>query len=423
MEQSSAHADRTRPAARRPIGASRLAARLRPTDLGPAFAALRTSGALTLATVVVKLLLMELAGANTGLVIYVPAVAVAAWYRGFLGGLLATLLSALIDIVIFSPPLYVVVIDVAPLELRLLAFLAGGVVVSYVSHRMRSGRDRARTDVVERNQALGDAAAARDEVERVTALERRANELRDAFNSIISHELRTPITAIYGGAKLLASTERELDPATRTDLILDLEAEADRLYRLVEDLLVLAKSERGTVERTTEPLLLSRLVARVVRSERERWPQTRFAVHVDKAVAAARGDETYVEQVIRNLLSNAAKYSPPRALVQILVDETAEGVRLRVLDDGPGIEPSEATRLFELYYRSPSTATSVSGAGIGLYVCRVLIDAMGGRIWAAPRPEGGSLFGFVLQCNDEDDIVEDPPAVFLRTAATEAPDG
>jgi two-component system sensor histidine kinase KdpD len=248
-------------------------------------------------------------------------------------------------------------------------------------------------------------------------MEHRANELRDAFNSIMSHELRTPITAIYGGAKLLASRDRDLDEATRRELIDDLEAEADRLYRLVEDLMVLAKSERGTVDRATEPLLLARLVGRVVRSEHERWPAMKFAVHADNAVTTARGDETYVEQVVRNLLSNAAKYSPPGSMVNVIVDGTREGVRLRVLDDGPGIEPEEASRLFELYYRSPSTAAIASGAGIGLYVCRVLVEAMGGRIWALPRSEGGSEFGFVLQHAEEDD---DEGLETLRTAATAA---
>ena len=165
---------------------------------------------------------------------------------------------------------------------------------------------------------------------------------------------------------------------------------------------MLAKSERGSVERATEPLLLPRIVARVVRSETDRWPAARFVVHAPNDLAPARGEETYVEQVLRNLLSNAAKYSPPNSVVEIIVDETPEGVRVRVLDSGPGVDPDESTRLFELYYRSPATAGSVSGAGIGLYVCRVLVEAMAGRIWSTARPGGGSEFGFVLERDAED---------------------
>ena len=278
-----------------------------------------------------------------------------------------------------------------------MAYIAGGVAVSYLSHRLRAERDRARFESAEHQRALNDAAVARRELARLVATERHANEMREAFNSIISHELRTPITAIYGGAKLLANTERHLDEEARQDLLEDLEAEADRLYRLVEDLLVLSKSERGTVERTAEPLHVPRILASVVRSEHERWPSARFTVTAPSSISPARGEDTYTEQVLRNLLSNAAKYSPLGSDINVIVDETTEGVRVRVLDKGVGIDPEEAAKLFELYYRSPETSAGVSGAGIGLFVCRVLVESMGGRIWALPRPDGGSEFGFVLQ--------------------------
>jgi K+-sensing histidine kinase KdpD len=394
---------------------------LRPDDARQAVETLLLTVVVVAVSVGVKLGLLALTMSNVGFVIYVPAVAVAAWYRGFLGGVLATLLGALADVVVFAIPLNVAVVDLPAIELRLLAYLAGGIAVAFLSHRLRNERDRALSESTERNRALEDAAAARGEVERVVSMERRANELRDAFNSLISHELRTPITAIYGGAKLLASRERTLDEKTRRELIDDLEAEADRLYRLVEDLLILAKSERGTVERLSQPLLLSRMVSRVVRSEHERWPGARFAVHADSTVSPTRGDETYVEQVLRNLLSNAAKYSPAGSTIHVIVDENAEGVRARVLDEGPGFAAEEATRLFELYYRSPATASTVSGAGIGLYVCRVLVEAMGGRIWASPRPEGGAEFGFALQRDDEDIVEENMvSSPEVRTEATAA---
>jgi signal transduction histidine kinase len=216
----------------------------------------------------------------------------------------------------------------------------------------------------------------------------------------VSHELRTPITAILGGAKLLARRDRPLDEATRQELIEDLEAEAERLYRLVEDLLVLSRSEGGSIERHADPVALAHLVGRVTRSEQTRWPGVHFVVDAATAVTAG-GDETYVEQVLRNLLSNAAKYSAAGSTVRALVDETAEGVRVRVLDEGVGIDAGETEHLFDLYYRSPRTAGRIAGAGIGLFVCRALIESMGGRIWAAPRPEGGAEFGFILGRHDE----------------------
>lgn len=376
--------------------------RLRASDPRPALRTVLVVVGLVALTVVAKYLFLNPAGPIAGFAIYLPAVAAAAWYRGALGGVLATVLSALIDTVVFLPASSTIVVDVRSQQLRLLAYLATGVAVSYGASRIRAQRDRARYESIERRRALEDAAAAREELGRLVALERRANELRDAFNSIISHELRTPITAIYGGAKLLASRERKLDESTRQELIDDLEAEADRLYRLVEDLLVLARSERGTVEQATEPMLLPRIVARVVRSEHDRWPAARFVVHAPLDLSPARGDETYVEQVLRNLLSNAAKYSAQKAVIEVIVDETPEGVRVRVLDSGAGFDPDDAARLFELYYRAPATAMTVSGAGIGLYVCRVLVEAMSGRIWASVRPEGGSEFGFILERYEED---------------------
>jgi signal transduction histidine kinase len=113
-------------------------------------------------------------------------------------------------------------------------------------------------------------------------------------------------------------------------------------------------------------------------------------------------DRTYVEQVVRNLLSNAAKYAGPEADVALTAELRGGEVEVRVLDDGPGFGADEAARLFELYYRSPGTAATTGGAGIGLFVCARLVHAMGGRIWAAARPEGGAEFGFSLQTLGDD---------------------
>jgi signal transduction histidine kinase len=127
------------------------------------------------------------------------------------------------------------------------------------------------------------------------------------------------------------------------------------------------------------------------------------------------GDQTYIEQIARNIIGNAVKYSPPGSHVAVTAEETDHEVVIRVLDEGPGIAVPEAERLFDLFYRSPEVTKQVSGSGIGLFVCARLVDAMGGRIWAHRRPEGGSEFGFSLVRIDDVDAPE------AATSAVEVP--
>jgi GAF domain-containing protein/two-component sensor histidine kinase len=242
----------------------------------------------------------------------------------------------------------------------------------------------------------GGASPSRVVVFRDVTAFRQGQALREAFLGLLSHELRTPVTTIYGGASVLARPGAALDPATSNEILVDIASEADRLYRLVEDLLVLARFDEG-FELGDEPVLLQRLVPAIIDQERGRWPAVAFTVETEADLPVARGDETSVTQVLRNLISNAAKYSPPGSIVAIAVEAVREGVRVRVSDEGPGIEPGEAEDLFEPFYRSPSTAKMAGGAGIGLYVSRRLVDAMGGQIGAVRRAEGGSEFWFVLR--------------------------
>lgn len=224
---------------------------------------------------------------------------------------------------------------------------------------------------------------------------RQGQALREAFLGLLSHELRTPVTTIYGGASVLVRSDGNLAPATRAEILADVASEADRLYRLVEDLLVLARFDEG-IQVGDEPALLQRLVPLVVDQERTRWPTVDFAVEVAAHLPAVRGDETSITQVLRNLISNAAKYGDARGGVTVVVEATADGVAVHVRDDGPGINPLEAEDIFDPFYRSASTAKMAGGAGIGLYVSRRLVEAMRGRIWAAARATGGSEFSFVL---------------------------
>lgn len=248
-----------------------------------------------------------------------------------------------------------------------------------------------------------------EERDRLLAEARRTQEFREAFVDVLSHELRTPITSILGLAEVLAHSTQADDPALRAELLDDVRSEAERLHRLVEDLLVLGRAEHDRLEVDMEPLQPRRILERIVERERAGLPSLAIELRIEPDLPIVSGDPMFVEQVVRNLLGNAAKYTPAGTRVVVSAERDAEGVAFRVSDEGPGIPTDSIDRLFELFYRDPESARSVSGSGIGLYVCATLMQAMNGRIWARRREEGGSEFGFTLRAiaPDEDDEGDD----------------
>jgi PAS domain S-box-containing protein len=219
--------------------------------------------------------------------------------------------------------------------------------------------------------------------------------IRDTFIGVLSHELRTPVTTILGGSRLLASRRETMDAAVRDELITDITAEAERLHRLVEDLLVLARTDRGVSMQVADPVLLQHTIPAVITSEQRFWPGLTVEADIG-TMPAASGDAAYIEQVVRNLLSNAAKYGAEHGPVELRAVSDGEQITVTVRDRGPGIAPEDAERVFDLFYRARSAERHASGAGIGLFVCRQLVQAMGGRIWVRPREGGGTEFGFVV---------------------------
>jgi PAS domain S-box-containing protein len=234
--------------------------------------------------------------------------------------------------------------------------------------------------------------------------QRQREAVRETFIGVLSHELRTPVTTIFGGARVLTRDESSLDEDTRREILNDVAEEAERLKRLVEDVVALSRFGETDADLGREPVLLQRVVPAVVASERERWPGVDFEITIPPGLPTVFADPTYLEQVIRNLLANAAKYGGQGASVEIAVegDLDAGEVLVCVRDDGPGILSDEAERLFDLFYRSPNTASATTGAGIGLFVCARLVRAMGGRVWARALPAGGAEFGFALRVMHED---------------------
>ncbi len=261
-------------------------------------------------------------------------------------------------------------------------------------------RSRWETDLLNATRALeGERAASQQLADQLATLHEQETldrRYRDAFMGVLSHELRTPITTIYGMSHVLQQRHRTMEPEIVAQHLADIAAEADRLHRLTEDLLIITRAEGRRLEIGREPIQIARLIERSVTSERNRVVDHEFTVGIPEQLPLVTGEDLYVEQVLRNYLNNAAKYSPAGTNVQVRAESADGGVEVRVLDSGLGLGDQQPEQLFELFYRSPDAVRQTSGAGIGLFVCRELIGAMGGRVWAASRPEGGAEFGFWL---------------------------
>ncbi|CAN5691055.1 hypothetical protein BH23CHL7_BH23CHL7_13950 [soil metagenome] len=242
-----------------------------------------------------------------------------------------------------------------------------------------------------------------------------ANQLRDRFLGVLSHELRTPITSIYGGTHLLIGRSERLDPESQREVLGNIAHEAERLLRITENLVVLARVERGADFFEFRPVALRPVLATLVARERELWPGMDIQLEVNPGLPLAAADEDYLAQVLRNLISNAGKYAGSTAQVSVSAREEGDEIVLVVADNGPGLSVTDADQIFELYYRAPGS-TATPGAGIGLFVCRSLVEAMGGRIWARSREEGGAEFGLSLPQYVEPDT--EPAAEAIESTRT-----
>jgi signal transduction histidine kinase len=223
---------------------------------------------------------------------------------------------------------------------------------------------------------------------------REAASAKDDFLGIVSHELRTPITTIYGGARLLGARRDQLSSENTDELISDIEQESERLYRLVQNLLVLARSERTEVEK--EPISLRQQTQKLIAMFARRRANRIVDVRIDPGAEIAWAEDSYLDQILLNLLTNADKYSPPELPIEIEISVQDGEHFFRVLDRGPGVKETEIDRIFESFFRSSTTADQARGTGVGLAVCRRLVEAQGGRVWAKLRDGGGLEVGFAL---------------------------
>jgi signal transduction histidine kinase len=224
---------------------------------------------------------------------------------------------------------------------------------------------------------------------------REFDRLKDEFIAVVSHELRTPLTSVLGAAVTLRN--RELDN-TRRNLLLDIvSTESARLGRLLDDILWVSRLDSGRAEpviTSVEPL---ELVSDVIDATRTHLPPgLSLEFRPDSASLPVAADPDRLRQVLVNLLENAVKYSE-HGQIEVRVQSHYGTTRFSVRDEGRGIPVDDADRIFEKFCRlDPNMAEGVGGTGLGLYICRELIDGMHGQIWVDSEPGKGSTFIFEL---------------------------
>lgn len=223
---------------------------------------------------------------------------------------------------------------------------------------------------------------------------RVSNAVKDEFLGLISHEMRTPVTTIVGNARLLQDRADRLSDEDRRHMVADIGNEAERLTSIVENLLMLTRLESGS-QVEFEPQVLAHVVRTSVESYRSRHRGRPITLTSEPRHIIVEADRAYLEMLLENLVSNADKYSPLHASIEIVVYSTQTHAEVLVLDRGIGL-PDDSDDIFAPFYRADEARARASGVGIGLAVCRRLAEALGGRIWGVPRDGGGSEFGFSL---------------------------
>jgi two-component system phosphate regulon sensor histidine kinase PhoR len=222
--------------------------------------------------------------------------------------------------------------------------------------------------------------------------ERRLDEEKSDFIATISHELRTPMAAVYGAAQTLLKRDGELTLIQKREMLEMVADQAARLAQITEAVLLATQLDRGTLPVEPEPVDVGELTRSTVDAMRSQLPASAdVAVDVAPEVGTASGARDRIQQVLVNLLDNAVKYGDGH--VNVRVEPTTGAVRILVADSGPGIPFAEQQRIFEKFYRSgPELTRPTGGTGLGLYISRELVQRMGGRLDVRSEPGAGATF-------------------------------
>jgi signal transduction histidine kinase len=239
-------------------------------------------------------------------------------------------------------------------------------------------------------------------VERVARLEaeRRLERLQQDFIATISHELCTPLGFIKGYATTLLREDTTWDSDTSREFLEIIDEEADRLRDLIDNLLDSSRLQSGTLKMDFQPVRLDALIRDVSLRARSSFEMMDIRLNVKTSNLVCHVDPTRLAQVLENLLVNAAKYASGSS-ISVLLERLDSQVHISVADKGPGISPDHLEHIFKRFYRVPDNSTKARGTGLGLYICREIVNAHGGEINVASKVGAGTTFHIYLPCKQE----------------------
>ena len=233
--------------------------------------------------------------------------------------------------------------------------------------------------------------------QRTLQIESEKEKMRSNLLRAISHDLRTPLTGIFGASSAILENSSKIDPATHDKLLAGIRDDSQWLMRLVENILSVTRIDEGTmnVQKTTEAV--EEIVAEAVSRIRKRFPDRKISVQVPLQLLTVPMDGTLIEQVLINLLDNAINHSPAESAIEVKVTKQGEYAAFSVVDHGEGISPQDFPHLFESYLQVKKRSSDSSrGMGIGLSICMSIIKAHNGTMEASNNEEGGATFRFAL---------------------------
>lgn len=230
---------------------------------------------------------------------------------------------------------------------------------------------------------------------RKTQLDMEAERLRNSLLSSISHDLRTPLATIIGSASTLVEEDDTLRDEDKLELSRAIYDEAQRMSSLVNNILDMARLDAGAIELNKQWYPLDEVIGAVLTRLQKRLADRLVTVKLPPGTPMIYVDAVMIEQVLINLLENVLRYTPEGSPVEIKAETSAFAVEISVADEGPGIPEGYENKLFEKFYRVRHEAAQ-SGVGLGLAICRAIVEAHGGTIQAQNRPQGGAVFSFMI---------------------------